>query len=364
MDFKDEKVEEDKEPQYDWEGPVTVSGRALGLMDKQIGIRIGRLERYRISMGRTIPDPNKFAVAVKTLRKIAGNLQKHQGVQKYRELNLENKVLNDRLFKYADCMQFLHSLGFQKQGKKLIMEDENAAATAMAIETLAKAVYTPKEKPIERLPRKPKIYDQTLLNRAMRERSSLPDSTIVIDDEEVLDGRKNANLLKSGASDLSRKRAKVAPRDFMSVKMREERYGLKKAQDNFDKTVIRVNFSTKWTLQCCFNAKENVSELRSLVETLITPKNAVFSFALPPNMPLRETNTTFLKEGLKNATVRIKSRTPAFGLSEDAIRQYKTDIVEKPKVQEVKIDIAKPKPKPKRKVNKGRFGKGLLRGMK
>merc|ERR1719233_847082 len=142
-------------------------------------------------MGRTIVDPNKFAVAVKTLRKIAANLQKHEGVQKYRELNLENKVLNERLFQFPDCMQFLHNLGFQKQGKKLIMEDENVAATATAIETLAKAVHTPPEKPIERLPRMPKIFDQALLKEAMRKQCSLPDSSMEIDDEVELDGRRN-----------------------------------------------------------------------------------------------------------------------------------------------------------------------------
>jgi len=364
MDFRDKKVDEDEEPQYDWEGPVTVSGRALGLVDKKIGIRIGRLERYRISMGRTIVDPNKFNMAVKTLRKIALNLQKYPGVQKYRELNYENKVLSARLFQFPDCMQFLNNLGFQKQGKKLIMQDENAAATATAVETLAKAVHTPPEKPIERLPRMPKIFDQAVLNKVMREQSSLPDSSVEIDDDLTLDGRTNANLLKSGASDLARKRARVAPRDFMSVKMREERYGLRKAQENFDKTIIRVNFSTKYTLECCFNPKESVSELRSLVETLVTPKGAVFSFALPPNMPLRETNTTFLKEGLINATVRIKSGNPAFGLSQEALRQYKTDVVVKKNAEDEKIDIPKPKPKPKKKVNKGRFGRGLLRGMK
>merc|ERR1719285_1171649 len=315
-------------------------------------------------MGRTILDPKDFTVAVKTLRKIAGNLQKYPGVQKYRELNLENEALKKRLFRLSDCMKFLENLGFQKQGTKLVLKDENPAATATAIETLAKAKHSPPEKPIERLPRMPKIFDQALLNKAKLAQSSLPDSSMEIDDGIELDGRKNANLLKSGASELARKRAKVAPRDFMSEKMREERYGARKAEDNFGRTVIRVNFSTKWTLQCCFNPKESVSELRSLVETLVTPKKAVFSFALPPNMPLKEKDTTFGKEGLINATVRIKSRNPAFGLSEDAIRQYKTDIVEKPKVQEVKIDIEKPKPKPKRKVNKGRSGKGLLRGMK
>jgi len=364
MDFRDEKIDEKEEPQYDWEGPVTVSGKALGLKDKNIGLRIGRLERYRISMGRTILDPKDFTAAVKTLRKIAGNLQKHQGVQKFRELNLENEALKKRLFRFSDCIQFLENLGFQKQGTKLVMKDENPATTATAVETLAKAKHTPPEKPIERLPRMPKIFDQALLNKAKRAQSSLPDSSMEIDDDIELDGRKNANLLKSGASELARKRAKVAPRDFMSEKMREERYGVRKAEDNFGKTVIRVNFSTKWTLECCFNPKESVSELRSLVQTMVTPKTAVFSFVLPPNMPLRENDTTFIKEGLINATVRIKSHNPAFGLSQEALKQYTTDVVVKDISEEVKIDLPKPKPKPKRKVNKGRVARGLLRGMK
>merc|ERR1719320_1056 len=315
-------------------------------------------------MGRTMIDLKEFTVAVKTLRKIAGNLQKYPGVQKYRELNLENEALKRRLFRFSDCMQFLNNLGFQKQGSKLIMQDENTAATVTAVDTLAKAVHTPPAKPIERLPRNPKIFDQSLLNKALRQKSTLPDASIEIDEEVELDGRKNANLLKSGASDLARKRAKVAPRDFMSEKMREERYGVRKAEDDFAKTVIRVNFSTKWTLECCFNPKESVSELRSLVETLVTPKNAGFTFVLPPNMPLKEKDTTFFKEGLINATVRIKSRNSAFGLSQEALKQYKTDVVVKEIMEEQKIDLPKPKPKPKRKVNKGRVARGLLRGLK
>jgi len=364
MDFRDEKVAEDELPQYDWEGPVTVSGRALGLKDEKIGLRIGRLERYRVSMGRTILDPNEFGLAVKTLRKIAGNLQKHPGNQKFRELNLENEVLKKRLFRFSDCMQFLNYLGFQKEGTKLVMKDENVAATATAIDTLAKAVHTPPAKPIEKLPRKPKIFDQALLHKALQAQSSLPDSSVEVDEEVDLDGRKNANLLKSGVSGLARKRAKIAPRDFMSEKMREERYGCRKAADDFGRTVLRINFSTKYTLQCCFNPKEDVSELRSFIKTLVTPQNAVFSFVLPPNMPLKETNTTFIKQGLINATVRIKSRNPAFGLSEEAIKKYYTDVVDKRIEVVEKKDIPKPKPKPKKKVNKGRLARGLLRGMK
>merc|ERR550534_1700966 len=49
-------------------------------------------------MGRSILDPKDFTVAVKTLRKIAGNLQKYPGVQKYRELNLENEALKKKTF--------------------------------------------------------------------------------------------------------------------------------------------------------------------------------------------------------------------------------------------------------------------------
>lgn len=158
------------------EGTLTDNDPAVMQKDNNISLRIKNLSQNLNSMGRTL-NAKEFHKAVTWLRAIVENLQKFPGNQKYREIFLDNKTFKQRLLPFQDCMQFLHNLGFQNDGKKLEMRDENEFVTAAALKTLA--TIKPEQQPIQ----KPIRSDQKLESEDMQAQSSLPRSFVGVDVE-------------------------------------------------------------------------------------------------------------------------------------------------------------------------------------
>ena len=81
-------------------------------------------------------------VALKTLRKLVGNVQKDPGNVKFRSINLENEAIRKRVTKHPGGTLMLEAVGFCKKGTRLVLEDGdvNAQLLAAASEKIEAAI--------------------------------------------------------------------------------------------------------------------------------------------------------------------------------------------------------------------------------